>query len=482
MISKLDEYKAELCKRDFYEFFCEFWGEIEASKLVLNWHIKFLCDFLQTVVERWERKEIQLDVLINIAFGLSKSTILQLLQEWIILRNPSAKIFGTSYAGKISVKNAGKVREGLKSAKFQSWYPNKILFNKEIDGKTQFANLAKGIYYTSATGAAATGMHSDFIINDDPISAKEANSQVKRETTKEYISETLSSRKTEDYTVTITIMQRLHMDDVAGYLLAKKPLQHINLPAYVDSTNRHLVKPQSALEYYDKHDGYLNPIRFGKDKIQAFKVDLGPYAFAAQVQQNPLDDSSGLFKKDNFEIISFEDFQTVTEGQKIVWNYDADTALTQNTANDPTALLASCTVEGITYIRESFAIWLEHEELLDSIYTFTKRNGLSSGSELYIEPKSGGLAVLSSLQKRQLLFVLESPAPTKDKVQRAHEVIPYVYENKVKLIDGQWVIPFLQELTTFPNGAHDDRVDTLTQCLARIIGLNTKKKKIAKIY
>ena len=128
----------------------------------------------------------------------------------------------------------------------------RIVFDRDNDGKSKFANQEKGVYYTSSTGGTATGLHSDFIFNDDPLSAKQANSLLKRNSANDYISTTLSSRKTDkSRTVTITVMQRLHLDDPSGYLLAKKKLQHICLPARVTADNRHLVQPQSALPYYE---------------------------------------------------------------------------------------------------------------------------------------------------------------------------------------------------------------------------------------
>ncbi|AII50374.1 phage terminase large subunit [Hymenobacter sp. APR13] len=476
-VTELDAAIAIKCKRNFTSFFIHFWETIEAGQLVMSWHIEFLCAELQKVVLCWERKEKQLDVLINLPFGLSKSTVLQLLQAWITLRNPSVKILGTSYAGRISAKNSGKVRECLKSPKFQSWYPGVVIFNKEIDGKTQFGTEAKGIYYTSSTDSAATGMHSDFIFNDDPLSAKQANSEKKRDTVNDFISNTLSSRKTEEYTVTVTVMQRLHLEDPAGMLLAKKQLNHINLPARVDAHNRSLVKPVVALSYYDAHDGYLNPVRFGEAKIAEYKGELSHFAYAAQVMQNPADDSTGLIKKDDFEIINWQQFLAVTAGSNVVWNFDADTALTANRANDPTALLASCVVKGTTYIRESYSCWMEQDDLVAFLPEFLKRNGATTTSTLYVEPKANGKPIVNTLSRSGNILVEEAPNPTSDKVQRLHNVLPEINKYNVKLIDGHWIVAFLQELTAFPNGKHDDRVDTLTQCLARLT-VPAKKKPI----
>ncbi|MET4072987.1 phage terminase large subunit [Hymenobacter sp. UYCo722] len=482
MQSRLDAAYAERARRSFFCFFKEFWNQIEAVELKLNWHIQFLCDELQQVYEAWERKESQPDVLINCPFGVSKSTILQLFEAWVTLRCPSVKILGTSYSAKISTKNAGKARMCLKSQKFQQWYPGRVAFDRNNDGKTEFANLAKGIYYTASTGGTATGQHSDFIFNDDPLSAKDANSIPKRTTANDFLGETLSSRKTDkERTVTVTVMQRLHQDDPSGHLLAKKPdLNHICLPAELTTETRALVKPAKAIALYEAHDNLLDPVRFNRQVMQNYKVELGPYGYAAQVLQNPSDTSSGIFKKDWFQTITWEDFQRLTANQEVEWHFDADTALTANTKNDPTALLASCYVDNTLFVRESYAAWLEYEDLLNFIPKFLERNGYDPvRSQLYLEPKANGKSVFQSFTKRGNVNVVEAPAPTDDKVKRAHFVVPFCASKRVVFIDGSYIHSMQAELFAFPNAAHDDRVDTLTQALQRHLAPAKKQRAMS---
>lgn len=477
---RIQAAKAEKARRDFYTFFQAMWETIEAVELKLNWHLKLLCDELQQVCLTWERGEGQPDVLINCPFGVSKSTILQLFEAWVTLRTPSVRILGTSYAAKISIKNAGKARTCLKSLKFQQWYPNKVVFNRENDGKTEFENTALGKYMTASTGGAATGQHADFIFNDDPLSAKDAHSKPKREAANDFLGETLSSRKTDKArTVTVTVMQRLVSEDPSGYLLNKKSnLNHICLPAELTAETRQLVKPRSAVALYEAHDNLLDPVRLDREVLRNYKVELGPYAYAAQVLQNPSDTSSGIFKKDWFQTISYPDFLALTAGQEVVWHFDADTALTADTSNDPTALLASCYVGGTFYVRESYAAWLEYEPLLDFIPQFLKRNGYNPvRSQLHLEPKANGKSVFQSFSKRGGVNVVEAPAPTKDKVQRAHDVVPFCASKRVVFIDGSYINSMQAELFAFPNAAHDDRVDTLTQALQRIVTAEAAKPK-----
>ena len=485
MLSRLDAAYAERARRNFYEFFKSFWETIEAVELKLNWHLQLLCDELQQVYLTWERKESQPDVLINCPFGVSKSTILQLFEAWVTLRSPSVRILGTSYAAKISIKNAGKARACLKSLKFQQWYPGRVVFNRENDGKTEFENLALGKYMTASTGGAATGQHADFIFNDDPLSARDAHSKPKREAANDFLGETLSSRKTDKArTVTVTVMQRLVSEDPSGHLLSKKPnLNHICLPAELTAETRKLVKPQAAVALYEAHDNLLDPVRLNREVLRNYKVELGPYAYAAQVLQNPADSNAGIFKKDWFQTINWEEFQRLTAGQEVVWHFDADTALTADTSNDPTALLATCYVDNTVFVRESYAGWLEYEDLLNYIPEFLARNGYDPvKSQLHLEPKANGKSVFQSFSKRGNVNVVEAPAPTTDKVARAHNVVPFCASKRVVFIDGNYIHSLQAELFAFPNSAHDDRVDTLTQCLARVIGLTNSPKRKLKVY
>jgi hypothetical protein len=77
-IELIPEYliDSELCKRSFYYFFKFFWDEVISEDPIYNWHIEYLCDELQKVVERVIRREAKLhDVLINIPPGTTKTTI-----------------------------------------------------------------------------------------------------------------------------------------------------------------------------------------------------------------------------------------------------------------------------------------------------------------------------------------------------------------------------------------------------------------------
>jgi hypothetical protein len=165
-----DQLEADICKESFFEFFCAFWGTIEAVELKLNWHIEYLCNQLQEVYEVWATGTPQPDVLINVPPGTSKSTtVTQLFPAWLWVRRPSIRLISSSFTASLSISHSTKTRLCLKSPKFQRLYPGLVEFQDDQDGKTDYRNTALGQRYSTSTTGGPTGNHADFIIIDDPL-------------------------------------------------------------------------------------------------------------------------------------------------------------------------------------------------------------------------------------------------------------------------------------------------------------------------
>ncbi|MEJ8803143.1 phage terminase large subunit [Pontibacter sp. H249] len=456
---------AALCRESFYEFFRDFWDTIEAVELVPNWHIKFICDELQRVYETWAKGLPQDDVIINVPPGSSKSTIVtQLFPAWLWVKDPSIRLISSSYAADLSIAHAVKTRDCLKSDKFQRYYPGLIEFKKDSDGKSAFKNTKKGERFTTSTGGRVTGMHGDFIINDDPINPEEAESSNARKTANRFSGTTLSTRKTnKKRTVTIMVMQRLHESDPTGdWLKKKKSVNHICLPGELSEH----VKPERVRRYYV--NGLMDVNRLDRAALDKLKEDLGSYGYAGQIGQTPTPDGGGKLKKAWFGKITWEEFQKRTLGKPVVWQFDADTAYTQDQKNDPSAFMASCYMEPILYIRDVQEAWLEFPELVKELPAFAMRNGYSNQSKLHIEPKASGKSTVQTLKRETSLNIVEAPAPDSDKDSRVNAISPFVEAGRVVLIDGSWNDNFLGQCAAFPLAAHDDMVDDLVQAINRV--------------
>jgi len=85
-----------------------------------------------------------------------------------------------------------------------------------------------------------------------------------------------------------------------------------------------------------------------------------------------------------------------------------------------------------------------------------------------IEDKANGRAVVQMLARE--IPGLLPVNPQGGKIARAAAVSPLIEAGNVYLphpLFAPWVNDFIEECVAFPNGAHDDQVDAMTQALLR---------------
>jgi predicted phage terminase large subunit-like protein len=120
----------------------------------------------------------------------------------------------------------------------------------------------------------------------------------------------------------------------------------------------------------------------------------------------------------------------------------------------------------------SFLLLYQVRDRLDFPGTVKAVRGLSKlwpGSlAKLIEDKANGSAVIQMLS-RELNGIIPVN-PEGGKVARASAVSPLIEAGNVYLphpLFMPWVNDFIEECVAFPNGAHDDQVDAMTQILLR---------------
>ena len=108
------------------------------------------------------------------------------------------------------------------------------------DTDRQLTTDQGGFRIAATLGGALTGLGADVLIIDDLMKASDANSAAEREKAQRWFDETLLSRLNDQATGRIiVIQQRLHEDDIVGYLLEKGGFVHLNLPAIAESEEAH---------------------------------------------------------------------------------------------------------------------------------------------------------------------------------------------------------------------------------------------------
>ena len=452
--------KEELCRRDFFFFVQEFWGEIIPDEPVYNWHIEYLCKELQLIVERVARREDKLyDLVINIPPGTSKSTIATvMLPAWAWTIDPRIRNLTASYSASLSTDHAVKSRDIIKSDKYKKYFPE-LTIKKDQDNKTHYKNENGGERYATSVTGTVTGFHAHLIIVDDPLNPKGASSEADRTTANNFMDVTLSTRKvSKSVTPTILVMQRLHQKDCTGNWLEKdgKILKHICLPGEISQD----VKP---IELRDRYvNGLLDTQRLKRNDLTELRVNLGSYGYAGQIMQIPSPLDGGIWQK---WIKPIED----SELNKIVPNLqsfgsDWDLAYTEKQTNSASAFVSAGKYDNNMYITDIGFEWLEFPKLMNYMK--------SKSAPHYIEAKASGKSAKQTLTN-QGIPAIEVNVTGGDKEARANMVTPYAESGviycRASLLDKLYY-DSKQGILVFPNGEGDDLQDALVQSIGRLLG------------
>jgi hypothetical protein len=129
----------------------------------------------------------------------------------------------------------------------------------------------------------------------------EAMSDTRRASTSEWFDNTVYSRLDDKQTDVITlIMQRLHLDDLVGHVLATgEPWVHLNLPAIAEFDQAIPVGPGRF--YHRKAGELLHPQREPLHILEEIKRSMGSYHFAAHYQQEPVPIEGELMRWEWFQ-------------------------------------------------------------------------------------------------------------------------------------------------------------------------------------
>lgn len=454
---------ADECRKYFFYFVQTFWDVIIKERPVFNWHIPYLCEELERLSDCIvHRQPKPYDLIINIPPGTTKSTIVTIMWPvWLWTLDPTIRIITNSYSGGLSLEHATKSKDIILSDKFQRLFPN-IQIRRDKSGKQNYENTETGFRYATSTGATITGFHAHVIINDDPQNPKQAESDQMRIQANEH-TKTLSSRKVDKAnTPVVTIMQRLHEDDVTGYLLKKKGenIRHICLPAE-DCDD---VKPSDLRARYV--DGLLDPVRLSRAVLDEAKTDLGSRGYAGQYGQSPVAAGGNIIKEAWFKRISQAEFKALRFHEPM--HFFLDSAYDEQQAksdNDPSGIIATCRIGNNVYVTNAKKVWKDFPDLIAFLPEFLYANDYTGESSLRIEPKANGKSIVQVLERETTLNVTETPTPTDSKAVRLHAVSPKIECGRCWLVEGDWNEEFIDEVCGFPNKTHDEYVDILGYAL-----------------
>ena len=250
---------------------------------------------------------------------------------------------------------------------------------------------------------------------------------------------------------------RWHEEDLVGRLLAQEPepgvefdeWEYIRLPA--------LAEDDDILGR--EEDQPLWPERYDTSALAKARVDVGPGDWAGLYQQRPVEQGGGLFKIGWWSFVSE---LPAPAGETIqFW----DTAFKQGQENDYSACATMYPTVTDYVLKEMFRERLEFPGLLEAMVVQAERH---NPSHIYVEDAASGQSALQSLRNTTRLPLVPVKV-TSDKVSKANSVTGIVEAKKVLIPLGlNWVDVFIDEMSSFPNGAHDDQVDAFVGGLIQL--------------
>ncbi len=460
------QLERRLCLSSYYHFVKRMWSVINDKPLTDNWHIKYIADELQAVVERIISRQPKLYdyYVINQPPGSSKSSLVSIfLEPWAMAKYPPFKTIVGSYTESLSLELSRKSREILLSDRYRRLFPE-IEISKVQNNLGQWTNTQNGTRIATTTGGSVIGKHADLLIVDDPIDPAGARSDEELMTANTWVRETLPSRRTiAEIVPTIICMQRLHQSDATNEVLSMQPDQKVRWLCFPAEILPGIgVQPPECAQFY--RDGLFDPERFSKKTLAGFRRQLGEYGYAGQFQQQPVPPEGGMFKVANLTQVDSAPMDRI---KKICRYWDK--AGTARGGKYTVGLKLGMCKDGYYWILDIVRGQWDTGERERQIMAAAKRDGKRSGTFIGIEqePGSGGKesAENTSRALSKAGFIVRVDRPTGDsgdKTARAEPVSVIVNQGMVRIVKGHFLDDFLDEMHHFPHSSCKDQIDALS--------------------
>lgn len=319
-------------------------------------------------------------------------------------------------------------------------------------------------YRAVGVGGGITGMGADLIIIDDPIkSREEAQSLTYREKVWDWYTNDLYTRL-EPGGAMILVMTRWHEDDLAGRILSSEEGENwrvVRMPALAEDGDVLGRRPGEA----------LNPERYPAEELLKIKAVLGSWAFEALYQQRPMPAEGGMFKREWFSKF-VEAVPAQVEARVRYW----DKAATAGDG-DYTVGVRMSWGAGVYYVEDvTRGRWSPGER--DKVIKQCAETD-PPGTQIWLEqePGSSGVDSVQALIRLLAGYSVHADRVTGSKQVRAEPFAAQAEAGNVVLVKGYWNPLFLDELMTFPNGAHDDQVDAASGAFMRLSKVQTIKAR-----
>ncbi|MDI2112108.1 phage terminase large subunit [Commensalibacter nepenthis] len=419
-------------------------------------HHRLLCQKLEAVEQG---KITRLMVFMPPRHGKSELTSKR-FPAWFLGRNPTKQLILASYSAKLSDSFGRDVRNIVSSSLFKNIFPT-VALSSDSKAKDLWETNQRGIFLSAGVGGAMTGYGGDLAIIDDPIKDRQdAESEVIRENVWDWYKSVLRTRIMPGGAI-ILVLTRWHVDDLAGRLLNEmengtgEAWDVLHLPARAmdnDLLGRSVNAPLWGQVFGDK-------------ELTQIEKAVGERDWMALYQGVPTVSTGSFFKIQRVPIID-----AAPKALKVVrrWDFAASKATGSYNPDWTVGVKMQRNEDDGYTILDVVRFRGRPDEVEKTVMAVASQDGYDVHIVLPQDPGQAGVAQVQYYTKLLAGYKIQSVRETGDKATRAEPFAAQINIGNIALIRAPWNRAFLEELSCFPKGGHDDQVDAASGAFAFI--------------
>ena len=372
-----------------------------------------------------------------------------LLPSWMVGRNPKLKIIQTTHNAELAVRFGRKSKNLIDSEDYQKIFSTTLQEDSKAEGRWETAQ--GGEYFAAGVGGAITGRGADLLIIDDPHSEQDAMSKTALESAYEWYTSGPRQRLQPGGKI-VLVMTRWSTKDLTGLLLANQKEEKAD--------QWHVVEFPAIMDH-----GPVWPEYWNKEELEKVKATLPVGKWNAQWMQAPTSEEGAIIKREWWNVYKKENIPPL---QHVIQSYD--TAFLKKQTADYSAI----TTWGVFFPNEDSPANLILLDAMKGRYEFPELRRLALQQYKYwqpesviIEAKASGLPLTYELRQMDIPVINFTPSKGNDKHARVNAVAPLFESGMIWAPEQKFADEVIEECAAFPNGDHDDLVDSMTQAVMR---------------
>jgi predicted phage terminase large subunit-like protein len=388
-----------------------------------------------------------------------------LFPAYLMGKKPDSKLIVGSHTAELAQRFGRMIRNLVADERYKELFPD-FLLSADSKAAGRWDTSHGGEAFFIGKGGAMTGRGGNVVILDDILDEQDALSNTAMENTWEWYQSGPRQRLQPNGAI-IVINTRWKTDDLSGRLL--------KLQGAIKSDKWEVLEFPAILP----SGGPLWPEYWKLEELEAVKHTIGLQKWNAQWQQTPTADEGAILKREWWQRWKPEEPPLV---EYIIQSYD--TAYSKKETADYSVI----TTWGVFVPDIDSGPNIIFLDVKKGRWDFPELKRIAreeyknwNPDNVLIEAKATGITLQQELRRVGIPVTMYSPGGRRagqDKVSRANSIAPILESGMVWAPETEWADELIEECAAFPNGDHDDMVDSTTQALMRFragnfIALNT---------